>query len=105
MDSRHLAMEAGEAGADYVSFGAFFESQTKVTSKRADPELLRWWSTLFELPVVAIGGITPDRAAPLVAAGADFIATSHAVWNGDEMAAVSAFARALDQGMRLREEA
>lgn len=90
--SRHLAMEAGEAGADYVAFGAFFPSATKDTEHRAEPDLLSWWSTLFEIPCVAIGGITPQNCAPLVAAGADFLAVLGAVWNGDEAAAISAFA-------------
>ncbi|WP_174296553.1 thiamine phosphate synthase [Sphingomonas bacterium] len=90
-DSRHLAMEAGEAGADYVAFGAFFPTTTKATGHRPDPVILSWWSAVFELPCVAIGGITPANAAPLVAAGADFIAVSGAVWGGDEAAAVRAF--------------
>lgn len=94
-DSRHLAMEAGEAGADYVAFGAFFPTTTKEVRHRPDPSILGWWSALFELPSVAIGGITPDNAAPLVAAGADFLAVSGAVWNGDERAAVAAFAGVL----------
>ena len=93
--SRHLAMEAGEAGADYVAFGAFFPSTTKDTEHRAEPDLLSWWSTLFEIPCVAIGGITPQNCAPLVAAGADFLAVSGAVWSGDEAAAVKAFAEAM----------
>lgn len=91
--SRHLAMEAGEAGADYVAFGAFFPTTTKVTEYRAEPEILEWWSTLFEIPCVAIGGITPDNCRPLVEAGADFLAVSGAVWGGDEAAAVAAFAK------------
>ena len=90
-DSRHLAMEAGEAGADYVAFGAFYETQTKETRHRPDPSILSWWATMFEIPSVAIGGITPANAAPLVTAGADFIAVSNAVWGGDEAAAVKAF--------------
>lgn len=90
--SRHLAMEAGEAGADYVAFGAFFPSSTKETEHRPDPAMLEWWSTLFEIPCVAIGGITPDNCAPLVTAGADFLAVSSAVWGADEAAAVRAFA-------------
>lgn len=102
MDSRHLAMEAGEAGADYVSFGAFFPSLTKKTSHVADIDLLQWWSGLFELPVVAIGGITPANCVPLVAAGADFLAASHAVWSGDEALAVADFARAIATGSQLR---
>ena len=89
--SRHLAMEAGDAGADYVAFGAFYPTQTKTTEHVADPVLLSWWSTVFEIPCVAIGGITPANAPPLVAAGADFLAVSHAVWGGDEAAAVKAF--------------
>lgn len=93
--SRHLAMEAGEAGADYVAFGAFYPSGTKPSEHRPEPAILDWWSTLFEIPCVAIGGITPDNCAPLVEAGADFLAVSGAVWNGDEAAAVREFARAI----------
>lgn len=78
--SRHLAMEAGEAGADYVAFGAFFPTTTKEVEHHADPEILTWWQGLFELPCVAIGGITPNNAAVLVEAGADFLAVSGAVW-------------------------
>ncbi|WP_336960240.1 thiamine phosphate synthase [Sphingobium aquiterrae] len=80
-DSRHLAMEAGEAGADYVAFGAFYPTTTKDTHHRPDPSILSWWTTLFEIPCVAIGGITADNAAPLIRAGADFIAVSGAIWN------------------------
>jgi thiamine-phosphate pyrophosphorylase len=96
-DSRHLAMEAGEAGADYVAFGAFYPTTTKATEHRPDPSILGWWSTLFEAPCVAIGGITPTNAAPLIAAGADFLAVSGAVWNAaeGEPAAVQAFAAVL----------
>ncbi|MCW4461142.1 thiamine phosphate synthase [Sphingomonas sp. BT-65] len=94
-DSRHLAMEAGEAGADYVAFGAFYPTTTKETTHRPDPAILSWWTTLFELPCVAIGGITADNAAPLVAAGADFLAVSGAVWNFDEAEAVQRFHRVL----------
>ena len=94
-DSRHLAMEAGDAGADYVAFGAFYPTATKETKHRADPVILSWWSTLFELPCVAIGGITPENAAPLIAAGADFLAVSNAVWGNDEAAAVRAFGAVL----------
>lgn len=94
-DSRHLAMAAGEAGADYVAFGAFFETTTKPSEYRPDPSLLSWWATLFEIPSVAIGGITPANAGPLVAAGADFVAVCNAVWGGDEAAAVRAFGEVL----------
>ncbi|WP_068076438.1 thiamine phosphate synthase [Novosphingobium lentum] len=90
-DSRHLAIAAGEAGADYVAFGAFFPSETKSTEHRAELELLSWWQQMVELPCVAIGGITPANCAPLVTAGADFLAVSQAVWGDDEAAAVRAF--------------
>ena len=90
--SKHFAMEAGEAGADYVAFGAFFDSTTKASEHRPELEILEWWSNLFEIPCVAIGGITPTNCQPLVEAGADFLAVSGAIWNGDEVAAVKAFA-------------
>jgi len=83
-DSRHLAMEAGEAGADYVAFGAFFPTSTKEVRHRPDPSILGWWSTLFEIPCVAIGGITPENGRVLVEAGADFLAVSSAVWSHPE---------------------
>ncbi|MDR3500000.1 MAG: thiamine phosphate synthase [Parvibaculum sp.] len=79
-NSRHLAMEAGEAGADYVAFGAFYDTATKQPKFRAEPEILTWWSETFVVPCVAIGGITVENAAPLVAAGADFLAVSAGVW-------------------------
>ena len=93
--SRHLAMDAGEAGADYVAFGAFYPTATKVVEHHAEPEILTWWQGLFELPCVAIGGITPENASGLVAAGADFLAVSGAVWNGDEAVAVRDFLAAI----------
>jgi thiamine-phosphate pyrophosphorylase len=82
-ESRHLAMEAGEAGADYVAFGAFFPTSTKETSHRPDPSILGWWSRLVEMPCVAIGGITPENGRVLVDAGADFLAVCNAVWNNE----------------------
>ncbi|NBS44129.1 MAG: thiamine phosphate synthase [Acetobacteraceae bacterium] len=82
--SRHLAMEAGELGADYVAFGAFFPTDSKQTIHRAGPEILAWWNEMFEIPSVAIGGITSDNCAPLVQAGADFLAVIGAVWNHPE---------------------
>ena len=95
-DSRHLAMEAGEAGADYVAFGAFYPTTTKPSHYRPDPSILTWWSTLFEIPCVAIGGISPDNARPLVEAGADFVAVCQAVWDQDDAAAaVRAFGGSL----------
>ena len=96
-DSRHLAMEAGEAGADYVAFGAFFPTDTKEVFHRPDPSILGWWSALFEIPCVAIGGITPANGRLLVEAGADFLAVSNAVWGHEHgpAAAVQAFAEIL----------
>jgi len=96
-DSRHLAMEAGEAGADYVAFGAFFPTTTKETKYIADPSLLSWWRTITGIPCVAIGGITPQNARPLIEAGADFLAVSGAIWSDLEgpMAAVRKFAAML----------
>ncbi|WJS97920.1 thiamine phosphate synthase [Novosphingobium humi] len=94
-NSRHLALEAGEAGADYVAFGAFYPTTTKEVEHHAEPELLTWWQTLFEIPCVAIGGINAENAAPLVRAGADFLAISGAVWNGDEAANVKALMDAI----------
>ncbi len=80
-NSRDLAMTAGDEGADYVAFGAFYPSPTKDEPIMADPEILRWWSELMEPPCVAIGGITADNCAPLVRAGANFLAVISAVWS------------------------
>ncbi len=92
-DSRHLAMSAGEAGADYVAFGAFYETTTKPSNYRPEPAILSWWASLFEIPCIAIGGITPANAPPLIAAGADFLAVCQAVWGADDPGrAVAAFA-------------
>jgi thiamine-phosphate pyrophosphorylase len=95
--SRDLAMEAAEAGADYVAFGAFFPTSTKVSGYRADLEILQWWAQIMTVPCVAIGGITPGNCGPLVAAGADFLAVVSAVWNAPEgpAAAVKAFEAAI----------
>ena len=93
--SRHLGIDAGEAGADYVAFGAFFPSTTKTTEHQAELELLEWWQQIMEVPCVAIGGITPANCPPLIKAGADFLAVSAAVWNGDEAQAVRDFAAAI----------
>ena len=88
-DSRHLAMEAAEAGADYVAFGAFFDTATKDAPTRADPEILTVWQETMQIPCVAIGGITPDNCRPLVAAGADFIAASAGIWTHPDGPAVA----------------
>jgi thiamine-phosphate pyrophosphorylase len=79
-ESRDLAMQAGEDGADYVAFGAFYPTGSKQVTHHADPEILRWWSDLMEIPCCAIGGITAGNCAPLVQAGADFLAVIGAVW-------------------------
>jgi thiamine-phosphate pyrophosphorylase len=97
--SRDLAMQAGEDGADYVAFGAFFPSTTKDAKLGVEPEILSWWTGLMELPCVAIGGITAENCAPLVAAGANFLAVSQAVWGyqGGEAAGVQALLAAIAQ--------
>lgn len=99
-DSRHLAMEAGEAGADYVAFGAFFPTDTKEAKAKAELDVLHWWNELFTVPCVAIGGITVDNCRPLVEAGADFLAVSGGVWNHPQgpAEAVKAFNRLMAGG-------
>ena len=99
--SRHDAMEAADAGADYVAFGAFFPTRTKEPRAQADVELLSWWSELMTVPCVAIGGITPENCAPLVEAGADFLAVVSAVWEhpGGPAVAVAAFNRAIAEAL------
>jgi thiamine-phosphate pyrophosphorylase len=97
-DSRHLGIDAAEAGADYVAFGAFFPTTTKPSKYRPAPELLAWWSEIMTVPCVAIGGITAENCAPLVEAGADFLAVVTAVWSypAGPGAAVRAFNRAIE---------
>ncbi len=92
-NSRHLAIEAAEAGADYVAFGAFYPTATKDPKTRCEIELLAWWSQMMVVPCVAIGGITVENAKPLVKAGADFLAVSAGVWShpGGPAVAVRAF--------------
>lgn len=80
-NSKHLGMEAAEAGADYVAFGAFYPTQTKEVIHHAEIEILEWWQDIMEIPCVAIGGINIDNALPIINAGADFIAISSGVWN------------------------
>jgi thiamine-phosphate pyrophosphorylase len=83
-DSRHLAMIAAEEGADYVAFGAFHPTQTKDPKTTASLDILRWWQVMMQVPCVAIGGITPENARPIVEAGADFLAVCGGVWNHPE---------------------
>ena len=103
-DSRHLAMEAAEAGADYVAFGAFFPTSTKEAPTRADPEILTIWQETMEVPCVAIGGVTAQNARGLAAAGADFLAVSAGVWSyGDgPAAAVKALNAEIAAGLAAR---
>lgn len=97
-NSKHLGMAAAEAGADYVAFGAFYETQTKEIAHHSDPEILTWWQDLMEIPCVAIGGINPSNSLPLIKAGADFIAASSSVWNNPmgAKAAVLEFGKILE---------
>lgn len=97
-DSRHLAMLGAEKGADYVAFGAFFPTETKQASARADVDLIRWWRDATVVQCVAIGGITPENCTPIVSVGADFLAVSAGVWNHPDgpAAAVRAFRSAID---------
>ncbi len=101
-DSRHLAIEAAEAGADYVAFGAFFATGTKQPKSTANPELLRWWSETATVPAVAIGGITVENCGALVEAGADFLAVVAGVWDyaGGPAAAVRGFNAAIERAAR-----
>lgn len=103
-DSRHLGMEAAEAGADYVAFGAFFPTATKDAPTRAEPEILTIWQETMEVPCVAIGGITVSTARELAKAGADFLAVSAGVWNHSEgpAAAVRAFNAEIAAGVAER---
>jgi thiamine-phosphate pyrophosphorylase len=92
-NSRHLAIEAAEAGADYVAFGAFFPTATKEPKTRAEPEIIEWWAEIMVIPSVAIGGITVENCRPLIEAGADFLAVSAGIWDywAGPAAAVKAF--------------
>jgi thiamine-phosphate pyrophosphorylase len=103
-DSRHLGMEAAEAGADYVAFGAFYETSTKETTHRPDPSILTIWQETMQTPCVAIGGITLQTARGLAAAGADFIAVCSAVWTHADgpAAAVEAFNAEIALGLEDR---
>lgn len=106
-DSRHLAMEAAEAGADYVAFGAFFDTATKAAPTRAEPEILTIWQETMQTPCVAIGGVTVEHAQELAQAGADFLAVSAGVWRHPQgpAAAVAAFNREIALGVAARHAA
>ena len=96
--SRHAGMLAAEAEVDYVSFGAFYPSTTKPDATVIDPDILSWWGDLMETPCAAVGGITVTTAPAMVAAGANFLAISAAVWShpGGPGAAVAAFNAAIE---------
>lgn len=98
-NSRDLAYEAAEDGADYVAFGAFYPTGTKEPKHWAEPEILEIWQETATTPCVAIGGITVENAGPLVSAGADFIAVSAGVWAhaAGPRAAVAAFNALFDE--------
>ncbi|NQV47510.1 MAG: thiamine phosphate synthase [Rhodospirillaceae bacterium] len=98
-DSRHLAMIAAERGADYVAFGAFFPTATKVPDTHAGLEVLEMWRESMLIPCVAIGGITVENCRPLVQAGADFIAVVSGVWDHPDgpAKAVGAFNKILSE--------
>lgn len=100
-DSRHRAMEAGESGADYVAFGAFFPTTTKIAEGHPGPDILEWWADIMVVPCVAIGGITVENCGALVQAGADFLAVSSGVWSHPDgpAAAVKAFNQAIKDAM------
>lgn len=100
-DSRHLGLEAAEAGADYVAFGAFFDTATKTPKSHANPEILEWWSQMIEVPCVAIGGITAENCGPLIRAGADFCAVTGAVWDHPDgpVAGVEAYMAARERAL------
>ena len=95
--SRHLAIEAAEKGANYVAFGAFFPTETKAGTVRADPKIVAWWSEVSTTPSVAIGGITAENCGALVDSGVDFLAVIGGVWNhpDGEAASIRAFGKAM----------
>ena len=100
--SKDMGMQAAEEGADYVAFGAFYPTKSKPKEKVEKwgvptSEIIEWWSTYTTVPCVAIGGMTAANCAPLVKAGADFIAAITSVWEHPEGAgtAVREFSKAL----------
>jgi thiamine-phosphate pyrophosphorylase len=100
-DSRHRAMESAEDGADYVAFGAFFATTTKIAEGHPEPEILEWWSDIMTVPCVAIGGIKVDNCSVLVEAGADFLAVSSGVWDYADgpAAAIKAFNKTIEEAL------
>jgi thiamine-phosphate pyrophosphorylase len=103
-DSHHRAMETAEDGADYIAFGAFFATTTKIAEGHPEPEILEWWSEIMTVPCVAIGGIKVDNCGVLVEAGADFLAVSSGVWDYTDgpAAAVKAFNKTIAEALAKR---
>jgi thiamine-phosphate pyrophosphorylase len=96
-DDVDRACQAAAAGADYVAFGSFFPSATKPDAARAGLSLLRQARPLLALPIVAIGGITPENGAALIGAGADLLAVIGGVFGGpDPEGAARRYARLWD---------
>ena len=100
-DSKDLAFKAAQSGADYVAFGAVFDTQTKTPKSRVELEIFTWWQEAIEIPSVAIGGITTDNAKLVITAGADFIAVSAGVWQhkdgpADALSQLSALCQSRD---------
>lgn len=102
LNSRDMAMKAGDAGADYVAFASFYEQETNAETGIARPDILAWWQEFFELPCVAMGGITPYNCRPLVTAGADFIVAIQSVWQAPDGAgaAVKAFHASITEALQ-----
>ncbi|PCI63712.1 MAG: thiamine phosphate synthase [Kordiimonadales bacterium] len=99
--SKDMAFQAGDQGANYVAFGACFESETKpdadVVGTETLMEILTDWDEVTDVPCVAIGGITPENCRQVADAGAHFVAVSGSVWGHKDgpVAAVKAFGKAL----------
>ncbi|MCH7555381.1 MAG: thiamine phosphate synthase, partial [Proteobacteria bacterium] len=99
--SRHAAMLAAEAGADYVSFGALHASVTLPKAVVISPDILAWWHDVMEGPCVAVGGIDAANAAALAATGADFLAVCNGVWGNPDgpRAAVAAINAEIERAL------
>ena len=83
-----LALKVQVLGADYIAFGAFFSTRTKKRTVPAGLELLRRAKTELTIPVVAIGGITPDNGGDLLQAGANLLAVASSIYSSSEPAQV-----------------
>ncbi len=80
--SRHAGMIAAESGADYVSFGPIYKTETK--QRDADPaasDAIEWWAGVMEVPCVAVGGLNAENAWEVAHSGADFLALVSSVWD------------------------